>query len=155
MVAKRKSNINSEALANDAGHVSKISRASAGSPEGASTGQRFGETAHFIPLPPLSQSFELDGDDEEAADEVQGSQDESSLTTFILYGILSTKIVGVRFYRGRANPGESVLVRREANNQYDRNAVKIENVMGAQIGHLPRQMAAKLAPYMVHIPDPG
>ncbi|CAG7961707.1 unnamed protein product [Penicillium salamii] len=79
--------------------------------------------------------------------------DGSNLT--IPPGILSTKIVGVRFYRGRANPGESVLVRREANNQYDRNAIKIENVMGAQIGHLPRQMAAKLAPYMVHIPDPG
>ncbi|CAG8406784.1 unnamed protein product [Penicillium salamii] len=155
MVAKRKSNIDSEALANDAGHASKICRASAGSPESASTGQRFGETADFIPLPPLSQSFEFDEDDEEAADEVQGSQDVSSLTTSILYGIVSTKIVGVRFYRGHANPGERVLVRRDANNQYDRNAVKIENVMGAQIGHLPREMAAKLAPYMVYIPNPG
>lgn len=70
----------------------------------------------------------------------------SDLTTS---GIVSTQIVGVRFYRGHANPNERVQVIRDSNNQYDQNAIKVENVMGAQIGHIPRQMAAKLASYMV------
>jgi SWI/SNF-related matrix-associated actin-dependent regulator of chromatin subfamily A3 len=39
-------------------------------------------------------------------------------------------------------------VRREPNNQYDRNAIRVLNVQGAQIGHIPRGPAAKLAPYM-------
>ncbi|KAJ5979117.1 hypothetical protein N7501_002459 [Penicillium viridicatum] len=115
-----------------------------------SSGQRFGESADFIPLNQLSQVVGADEEDEEALDVIQGSQevDETSLTTSILYGIVSTKIVGVRFYRGRANPGERVIINRDANNQYDRNAIKVNNVMGAQVGHIPRQMAAKLASYM-------
>lgn len=55
----------------------------------------------------------------------------------------------MRHYRGRANPDERVIINRDANNQYDSNAIKVNNVMGAQIGHIPRQMAAKLASYMV------
>ncbi|KAJ5198849.1 Zinc finger RING-type [Penicillium cf. griseofulvum] len=115
-----------------------------------SSGQRVGESADFIPLNQLSQVAGADEDDEAALDVIQGSQevDGTSLTSSILYGIVSTKIVGVRFYRGRANPGERVIIHRDANNQYDSNAIKVENVMGAQIGHIPRQMAAKLAAYM-------
>ncbi|OQD92008.1 hypothetical protein PENSOL_c046G09610 [Penicillium solitum] len=115
-----------------------------------SSGERFGESADFIPLNQLSQVVGADEEDEEALDVIQGSQevDEASLTTSILYGIVSTKIVGVRFYRGRANPGERVIINRDANNQYDRNAIRVDNVMGAQVGHIPRQMAAKLASYM-------
>ncbi|CDM29470.1 hypothetical protein DTO013E5_5196 [Penicillium roqueforti] len=115
-----------------------------------SSGQRFGESADFIPLNQLSQVVGADEEDEEALDVLQGSQevDETSLTSSILYGIVSTKIVGVRFYRGRASPGERVIIIRDSNNQYDSNAIKVTNVMGAQIGHIPRQMAAKLASYM-------
>ncbi|KAJ5941363.1 hypothetical protein N7516_001531 [Penicillium verrucosum] len=112
--------------------------------------QRFGESADFIPSNQLSQVVGADEEDEEALDVIQGSQevDETSLTTSILYGIVSTKIVGVRFYRGRANPGERVIIVRDANNRYDRNAIRVDNVMGAQVGHIPRQMAAKLASYI-------
>ncbi|KAJ5345299.1 hypothetical protein N7452_003303 [Penicillium brevicompactum] len=148
MAPKRKSDVGPGAAENEAGRASKISRTPALNTDNTSTGHRFGETADFIALPPLSQSFDFDEDDEGAADVVQGSQDESALTTSVLYGIVSTQIVGVRFYRGRANPNERVQVIRDANNQYDRNAIKVENVMGAQIGHIPRQMAAKLASYM-------
>ncbi|CAG8900036.1 unnamed protein product [Penicillium egyptiacum] len=118
-----------------------------------SPGQRFGESADFIPLNQLSQVFGADEEDEEALNVIQGSQevDEASLTSSILYGIVSTNIVGVRFYRGRANPGERVIINRDANNKFDSNAIKVDNVMGAQIGHIPRQMAAKLASYMVKI----
>ncbi|KGO66055.1 Zinc finger, RING-type [Penicillium italicum] len=115
-----------------------------------SSGQRFGESADFIPLNQLTQVVGADEEDEEALDVIQDSQevDETSLTSSILYGIVSTKIVGVRHYRGRANPDERVIINRDANNQYDSNAIKVNNVMGAQIGHIPRQMAAKLASYM-------
>jgi SWI/SNF-related matrix-associated actin-dependent regulator of chromatin subfamily A3 len=68
--------------------------------------------------------------------------------------VVSEKIVGVRFYSGHANPQERVHLKREPNNQYDRNAIRVDNVMGAQIGHIPRAMAAKLAPYMVRNNEP-
>jgi SWI/SNF-related matrix-associated actin-dependent regulator of chromatin subfamily A3 len=62
-----------------------------------------------------------------------------------LYGILNTKIVGCRFYDGRVTVGEYVTVRREPRNQYDSNAIRIDNIQAKQIGHIPRQVAAKLA----------
>ena len=83
-------------------------------------------------------------------------------------GILNTKIVGIQYYRGHATNGEFVIIRREPSNpvctvsdslclytssnsdmQYDHNAIRVDNVRREQIGHIPRQMAAKLARYMV------
>ncbi|GAA3299278.1 hypothetical protein GCM10020218_088610 [Dactylosporangium vinaceum] len=49
----------------------------------------------------------------------------------------TSKIVGVRYYRGQATIGEHVLLKREPHNQYDRNAIRVDNVMGAQVGHIP------------------
>lgn len=88
MVAKRKSNVTPDGLETEAGRAPKVSRTPALNSE-ISSGQRFGESVDFIPLPPLSQSFEADEADEDAADVVEGSQDvdESSLTTSILYGM--------------------------------------------------------------------
>lgn len=62
---------------------------------------------------------------------------------------MPTKIVGVRFYNGQATIGERVLLIREPNNPYDRNAIQVKNVMGNQVGHIGRNIAAKLAAYMV------
>lgn len=101
-------------------------------PQSFTTGQRFGESADFIPLNQLSQVAGADEDDAEAADVIPDTQGEaeSSLTTNILYGrtlapnpyfhyesrpslffigTLPTKIVGVRFYNGLATPGEHVV----------------------------------------------
>jgi SWI/SNF-related matrix-associated actin-dependent regulator of chromatin subfamily A3 len=64
---------------------------------------------------------------------------------------LPGKIVGVRFYNGVATSGEHVFLKREPQNQYDPNAIRVDNVMGAQIGHIPRGLAKKLANYMVTI----
>lgn len=60
--------------------------------------------------------------------------------------------MGVRFYRGHATLGEYVVLKRQPNNPYDTNAIQVDNVVGQQIGHLPRQVAAKLAKYMVCVP---
>lgn len=38
---------------------------------------------------------------------------------------------------------------REPENPYDQNAIQVRNVMGDQIGHIPRTIASKLAPYIV------
>lgn len=61
---------------------------------------------------------------------------------------MENKIVGVRYYDGIVTPGESILCCREASNAYDSNAVRVDNVMGSQIGHLPRNLVQKLAPYL-------
>ncbi|PNP38714.1 hypothetical protein TGAMA5MH_09440 [Trichoderma gamsii] len=65
-----------------------------------------------------------------------------------LYGTFDGKIVGVRYYNGYASPGEAVLCHREPNNQYDSNAIRIDNVLHQQIGHLPRKIVEKLAHYI-------
>jgi SWI/SNF-related matrix-associated actin-dependent regulator of chromatin subfamily A3 len=113
-------------------------------------GQRFGESTEFVPFSQSSQAIILDGeDDAEAEDLIQGSQDDSSIISFIHYGNLRTKIVGVRYYNGYATIGEHVRLQREPGNPYDRNAIQVLNVMGNQIGHIPRDVAARLAKYMV------
>ncbi|BCS20143.1 DEAD/DEAH box helicase [Aspergillus puulaauensis] len=115
------------------------------------SGQRFGQDTTFVPLNHASQvSLDESEDDAEAAGLIQGSQvvDDSSDSTQWHYGDLHTKIVGVRYYRGQATIGEHVVLKREPHNQYDRNAIRVDNVMGAQVGHIPRNMAAKLASYL-------
>ena len=74
--------------------------------------------------------------------------DDDVYANYQLYGILNTKIVGCRYYDGRATVGEYVKVRREPRNPYDSNAIRIDNVMGDQIGHIGRNVAAKLASLM-------
>ncbi|KAL4919434.1 SNF2 family N-terminal domain-containing protein [Aspergillus aurantiobrunneus] len=115
------------------------------------SGQRFGQDTTFVPLSHASQvSLGEDEDDAEAADLVQGSEvvGDSSDTTQLHYGDVNTRIVGVRYYKGQATIGEHVVLKREPHNQYDRNAIRVDNVMGAQVGHIPRTMAAKLASYL-------
>ncbi len=65
-----------------------------------------------------------------------------------LQSCLDTKIVGVRYYSGYATVSEIVLCK-EPNNPYDGNAIRVDNVFGSQIGHIPKTVAAKLAPYLV------
>lgn len=64
------------------------------------------------------------------------------------YGDTAAKIVGCRFYIGFATQGERVLIRREPGNPYDSNAIRIDNIQGQQIGHIARQVAAKIAKYI-------
>lgn len=89
-------------------------------------------------------------DDEADADEViiMSQDDNGDGEAFELYGTLFTKIVGVRYYNGVATVNEHVIVRREASNPYDSNAIRVDNVQRAQIGHLPRTVVAKLAKYV-------
>ncbi|KAF3767761.1 hypothetical protein M406DRAFT_338474 [Cryphonectria parasitica EP155] len=65
-----------------------------------------------------------------------------------LYSFLDERIVGCRYYNGLVTPGEVVILRREPSNPYDSNAVRVDNVLGSQVGHLSRALMVKLAPYM-------
>ncbi|KAL8656478.1 MAG: hypothetical protein Q9226_002651 [Calogaya cf. arnoldii] len=78
----------------------------------------------------------------------EGDNGTEEIEQYEIYGTLHTKIVGIQYYTGVATTGEYVSVQREPSNQHDRNAIRVSNVMRAQIGHIPRQMAAKLARYM-------
>ena len=89
-------------------------------------------------------------DDEDDVDDIIGSTQIAAANTehLHLYGDLPTKVVGVRFYNGYASAGEQILMRRESGNPYDSNAIRIDNVAGTQIGHIPRRIAEKLAGFM-------
>lgn len=43
---------------------------------------------------------------------------------------------------------ENVILEREPTNSYDRNAIKVLNIRNEQVGHIPREQAAVLAPLM-------
>lgn len=36
------------------------------------------------------------------------------------------------------------MIRREPTNKYDANAIRIDNVMGQQIGHIPRYVLSRI-----------
>ncbi|WEW56604.1 DEAD-like helicase [Emydomyces testavorans] len=115
------------------------------------SGQQFNSVYDTISLSEGVPSTQAELEEEaNAAALVDSSQefDDSAYASFELYGILPHKIVGVRYYDGQATKGECVNIRREPGNPYDSNAIRIDNVMGEQIGHLPRQLASKLAPYI-------
>ncbi|KAG4435021.1 hypothetical protein IFR05_009510 [Cadophora sp. M221] len=76
------------------------------------------------------------------------SQDPDEGTGWVCIGAIDGKIVGVRYYNGYATPGEQIMIKREPGNPYDSNAIRINNVQGTQIGHLPRELASKLAGFM-------
>ncbi|KAJ8696722.1 hypothetical protein PTI98_006569 [Pleurotus ostreatus] len=65
-----------------------------------------------------------------------------------LYCTMTTNVVGIQYYTGLVGSGEEAVLRREPENKYDRNAIQVKNMAGQQVGHLPRQVAAKLAPLM-------
>lgn len=78
------------------------------------------------------ESWQAD-DDREASEIFSSTQAAAADTEQLqLYGHWKTKIVGVQYYRGYASPGEQILVKREPNNPYDRNAIRIYNVAGTQ-----------------------
>lgn len=47
-----------------------------------------------------------------------------------------------------AHPGEYVQLVREANNPYDKNAIRVDNMTNQKVGHVKRQIAVALAPIM-------
>lgn len=50
--------------------------------------------------------------------------------------------------RFQVNNNEMVALEREPHNKYDRNAIKVVNVVRQQVGHIKRELASALAPIM-------
>lgn len=63
-------------------------------------------------------------------------------------GDVETRIVGTEYCDSEAPSGESVRLVREPHNEHDLNAIRVENLQARQVGHLPRKIAAWLAPLM-------
>ncbi|KGL78768.1 Helicase-like transcription factor, partial [Tinamus guttatus] len=80
-------------------------------------------------------------------DDISGP-DEEDTDSAILYGTLRGTIVGLRYYTGVVNNNEMVALEREPSNPYDKNAVKVKNVNGDQVGHIKKELAAALADIM-------
>ena len=64
-----------------------------------------------------------------------------------------TKVAGVSFegrqrYVRHMRVGERIILQRDRYNAYDRNAVKVINSNGEQIGFLSREVASNVAPRM-------
>lgn len=61
----------------------------------------------------------------------------------------SSKIVGIRHYEGADAAAERrIRLRREPENPHDANAIAVFNHRGVQVGYLPREEAAWLAPLL-------
>ncbi|XP_072263993.1 helicase-like transcription factor isoform X2 [Pyxicephalus adspersus] len=76
------------------------------------------------------------------------SSAEEDFDSLVLFGMLRGNVVGLRYYTGVVNNNEMVALQREPNNPYDRNAVKVNNVNGEQVGHIKKELAAALAQIM-------
>ncbi|KAI5260950.1 SNF2 family DNA-dependent ATPase domain-containing protein [Aureobasidium subglaciale] len=112
-------------------------------------------TAYVPPWTPPQQHSQAERDawlqeeDNEIFENVASSQTPPvAHDQYQKYGFLDTKIVGVRFYTGFATVGERIAIKREPSNPYDPNAIRIDNMMNVQIGHIGRNMAATLAKYI-------
>jgi SWI/SNF-related matrix-associated actin-dependent regulator of chromatin subfamily A3 len=99
---------------------------------------------------PAAERSDWLADDADDVNEIVGSSQDGAEGSeeLTLYGELAGKIVGVQYYRGVANAGEHILIRREPGNPYDSNAIRVDNVAGHQIGHIPRRVAEKLSKYI-------
>ncbi|NXV43014.1 HLTF factor, partial [Uria aalge] len=81
-----------------------------------------------------------------SVDDTSGTEEDTD--SAILYGTLRGNVVGLRYYTGIVNNNEMVALQREPNNPYDKNAVKVNNVNGDQVGHIKKELAAALAGIM-------
>ncbi|KFP36238.1 Helicase-like transcription factor, partial [Chlamydotis macqueenii] len=82
-------------------------------------------------------------EDFHSVDDTFGTEEDTD--SAILYGTLRGSVVGLRYYTGIVNNNEMVALQREPNNPYDKNAVKVNNVNGDQVGHIKKELAAALA----------
>nr|XP_042709590.1 helicase-like transcription factor isoform X3 [Chrysemys picta bellii] len=76
-------------------------------------------------------------------DDIPGTDEDTD--SAVLFGTLRGNVVGLRYYTGVVNNNEMVSLQREPNNLYDKNAVKVNNVNGNQVGHIKKELAAPLA----------
>ena len=72
--------------------------------------------------------------------------DDDELASVVCFGAMASAIVGIQYNNGIVSRKEQVTLHREPRNQYDRNALRVDNVRREQVGHIPRDVAAHLSP---------
>ncbi|KAM9316484.1 helicase-like transcription factor [Gastrophryne carolinensis] len=90
--------------------------------------------------------FDTDHDYLLSADDSTSAEED--FDSFVLFGQFRGNVVGLRYYTGVVNNNEMVALQREPHNPYDRNAVKVNNVNGEQVGHIKKELAAALTQIM-------
>ncbi|MEE6500961.1 hypothetical protein FKM82_004011 [Ascaphus truei] len=105
---------------------------------------QYGRTGNYSQFSSPNIFFNPEQEDIFSADDSSSSIEED-LDSAVLFGSLRGNVVGLRYYTGVVNNNEMVALQREPNNQYDRNAVKVNNVNGDQVGHIKKELAAALA----------
>nr|XP_014351208.1 PREDICTED: helicase-like transcription factor [Latimeria chalumnae] len=104
--------------------------------------RRFGSSYQFL----SADLFFNVGTEETVSVEVEDSvAADEDWDSVVLFGALRGNVVGLRYYTGVVNNNEMVALQREPNNPYDRNAVKVNNVNGNQVGHIKKELAAALS----------
>ncbi|XP_005006780.1 helicase-like transcription factor isoform X2 [Cavia porcellus] len=103
---------------------------------------QYGVHGHFphLPYPTFFPCFEFQ--DVIPPDDFLTSDEELDS---VLFGSLRGQVVGLRYYTGVVNNNEMVALQREPNNAYDKNAIKVNNVNGNQVGYLKKELAVALA----------
>ncbi|RDB25140.1 DNA repair protein rad5 [Hypsizygus marmoreus] len=96
--------------------------------------------------PPLATQIVRDAT-RRVEDEPMEEVDEEEVKDEV-YCTMNTNVVGIQYYKGLVGPGEEVLLVREPANPYDRNAIQVKNIGQTQVGHLPRNIALRLAPLL-------
>ncbi|KAJ3329772.1 hypothetical protein HDU93_000786, partial [Gonapodya sp. JEL0774] len=94
-------------------------------------------SVNTVNVPFSSNAAQLDEDAEDVA-----------VNREVEIGSFRSKVVGCRYYNGMAFVGEATLLVREPTNRYDANAIRVDNVAGTQVGHIPREIASIVAPLM-------
>lgn len=80
---------------------------------------------------------------------LRNSSPESPGTRYVPLTRFASKITGIRYHTGaKAAPGRRIRLRREPENPHDANAIAVFNHRGVQVGYLPREEAAWLAPLL-------
>ncbi|MGI6460860.1 MAG: ARPP-1 family domain-containing protein [Candidatus Hydrogenedentales bacterium] len=64
----------------------------------------------------------------------------------VLLGEIEVNLAGMQYCRAVPTAGEKVHFEREPDNSHDRKAIRVENEDFAQVGYLPRKVAAWLTP---------
>lgn len=87
-----------------------------------------------------TQMTQLDYDDD--------GSDQGNCEEHVKIGESEYNLVGIRYYKGVAYPGEFVNLVREPHNPYDSNAIRVDNLRNEKVGHVKATQASMLARLM-------
>jgi len=131
----------------------KRRRTSAPKPSIPSVSRRSSLPPSLPSLPNLDSQWESRELNDASRPDIPEEEPEDTGPLIVWLGKAEGDCVGVRYYNGIVTNKEATVLVREPRNAYDRNAIRVENQSGDQVGHINRHDAARLAPLMDQWPD--